>query len=130
MSAQTNSTQTNPAPNTDRYTDFLTAVADFEGVWGLYRNGWLIYPGADDQAFCPFFPSQDAAADWEEGAKTGYIPTAITLVELMEGVLPDLAKNNVAAGIFPTRTDGPFLPSHDQLARDLITAFKASLGSK
>ncbi|WP_081649584.1 DUF2750 domain-containing protein [Thalassospira lucentensis] len=128
MATVTNITATTDPNN--RYADFLSAVATFEGVWGLYRNGWLLCPGDDGQKFCPFFPSRDDAAHWEDAAKTGYVPTAITLVELMESLLPDLAKNDIVAGISPTPDAGPIVPGHDQLHHDLITAFKAAIAGK
>ncbi|WP_417816248.1 DUF2750 domain-containing protein [Thalassospira alkalitolerans] len=122
----TNSHQ-NTTPRDIRYQYFIENVIAWEGVWALYNNGWLICPGEGEQRFCPFFASRDHAMAWNESAQTGYIPTAITLIELTENLLPDLARHQIEPGISPTGDDGPILPGHDPLHHDLMTALKRSI---
>ncbi|WP_404426094.1 DUF2750 domain-containing protein [Thalassospira australica] len=107
-----------------RYRYFIESVIAWEGVWALYDNGWLLCPDAKGTAYCPFFASRDHAEAWNETAQTRYVPTAITLVELTENLLPDLARNRIEPGISPTGDDGPVLPGHAVLHDDLMAALK------
>lgn len=110
-----------------RYRYFIESVIAWEGVWGLYDKGWLLCPGNEGTRYCPFFASHDHADAWNEIAQTGYVPTAITLVELTENLLPDLARNRIEPGISPTGDDGPILPGHLALHDDLMAALKKSI---
>lgn len=111
-----------------RYRYFIESVIAWEGVWGLYDNGWLLCRlangGNDSTQYCPFFASRDHAEAWNDVAQTGHAPTAITLVELTEKLLPDLATHQIEPGISPTGDDGPILPGYRALHDDLMAALK------
>lgn len=110
-----------------RYQDFITAVGEWEGVWGLYHNGWLLHRCDESKLFCPLFATRDAAQSWGASIRTNHVAGAITLVDVIEHLIPDWQSQNIMAGICPTPALGPVLIRPDKLSADLLGALKAAM---
>lgn len=120
---------TTPLADADqpRYLDFVTSVAGWEGVWGLYHNGWILHTTGEGQKFCPLFATREAARSWGASIRTDHIPSAITLVELIEHLMAQWRLHDIEPGICPTPSQGPVLPGHDRLHADLLSALKTTM---
>jgi hypothetical protein len=107
-----------------RYADFIAEVAEWEGVWALYHNGWLLQTTDSGQKFCPIFALRDEAKSFEASIQSDHVPTAITLVELMESLMVQWRAEDIMAGICPTPALPAIVVSPDQLSNDLMAALK------
>jgi len=107
-----------------RYADFIAEVAEWEGVWALYHNGWLLQTTDSGQKFCPIFALRDEAKSFAAGIQSDHVPTAITLVELTESLMVQWRAENIMAGICPTQALPAIVVSPDQLSNDLMAALK------
>lgn len=113
-------------PNDNRYREFLQEVGKWEGLWGLFHHGWLLHTH-EGQTFCPLFATRDAAQSWGASIRTNHVAGAITLVDVIEHLIPDWQSQNIMAGICPTPALGPVLIRPDKLSADLLGALKAAM---
>lgn len=107
-----------------RYADFIHDVAKWEGVWALYHNGWLLRTTETGQKFCPVFANREQAQSFEASIQSNHVPSAITLVELMESLMVQWRAEDIMAGICPTPAKPAIVVSLDQLSNDLMAALK------
>ncbi|MEQ9348450.1 MAG: DUF2750 domain-containing protein [Thalassospira sp.] len=114
----------------DRYSDFIDQVAQWEGVWALYHNGWLLHTTDDGQKFCPLFASREDAQSWGLSIQTNHVATAITLVEMMEDLIPEWRDQDILPGITPTPALGPVVVDPDRFRSDLLSALKAVMTAR
>ncbi|MCC9625737.1 DUF2750 domain-containing protein [Thalassospira sp. MA62] len=119
-----------PQDNDPRYQAFLTAVGQWEGVWGLYHNGWLLHRSSDGPLCCPLFATREDAIGFGASIATNHVPSAITLIELTEALLPDWESQKIAAGISPSPAQGPIIVSPAQLTVDLLSALKVAMRAR
>jgi hypothetical protein len=102
-----------------RFSHFVKQVVDFEEAWGLWKDGWALMTNNDGTSVFPLWPAREYAqlnctGDWSE-----YEPRAIPLVELLDGLLPDLVTQGILPGVFPTPTGKGVTPSVAELDRTL-----------
>tara|TARA_E500000318_G_scaffold77646_1_gene72433 strand:+ start:195 stop:563 length:369 start_codon:yes stop_codon:yes gene_type:complete len=114
----------------DRYSDFIAKVAQWEGVWALYHNGWLLHTTDDGQKFCPLFASREDAQSFGASIQTNHVATAITLVEMMEDLIPQWRDQDILPGITPTPALGPVVVDPDRFGADLLSALKAVMTAR
>ena len=114
----------------DRYSDFIEQVAQWEGVWAHYHNGWLLHTTDDGQKFCPLFASREDAQSWGLSIQTNHVATAITLVEMMEDLIPQWRDQDILPGITPTPALGPVVVDPDRFSADLLSALKAVITAR
>lgn len=114
----------------DRYHDFIEQVAQWEGVWALYHNGWLLHTTEDGQKFCPLFATREDALSWGASIQTNHVATAITLVEMMEGLIPEWRDQDILPGITPTPALGPVIADLDHFSADLLSALKSVMAAR
>jgi len=107
-----------------RYADFIREVAEWEGVWALYHNGWLLRTTKTGQKYCPIFAMREEAESFEASIQSTHVPTAITLVELMESLMVQWRAEDIMAGICPTPAKPAIVVSLDQVSNDLMAALK------
>ena len=89
-------------PTADRYRSVLMLLADWEEAWGLKdENGWIVRSEDGNEAF-PLWPHSTFAASCARGPWEGAVPSAISLDDLMESLLPLLAEDGILVEIFPT----------------------------
>lgn len=112
------------AQNDTRYADFIREVAEWEGVWALYHNGWLLQTSETGQKICPVFALRDEAKSFAASIQSDHVPTAITLVELTESLMVQWRAEEIMAGICPTPAKSAIVVSPDQLSNDLMAALK------
>jgi hypothetical protein len=110
--------------NDTRYADFIAEVAEWEGVWALYHNGWLLQTTESGQKFCPVFARREEAKSFAASIQGDHVPTAITLVELMESLMVQWRAEDIIAGICPTPALPAIMVSPDQLSDDVMAALK------
>lgn len=108
----------------DRYVAFIREVAEWEGVWALYHNGWLLHTTETGQKFCPLFARSNDAQSFGASIQSDHVPTAVTLVELMESLMVQWRAEDIHAGICPTPAKPAVVVTPDQLSTDLMTALK------
>lgn len=106
-------------PGPSRYEHFIKRAADFEQVWGLYKDGWAMASTNDGQQVFPVWPSKEFAALCATGDWAACEPKAISVYELIEDVVPTLEEEKTAIGIFPTPNDKGVVPALNQLLADL-----------
>lgn len=122
-------THTDPQ-DTARYQNFIQSVCEWEGVWGLYHNSWLLHRGESTALYCPLFTTREAAQSWGASIRTDHVPCAITLVELMENLMMEWRANGVVAGIAPTPSQKPVIVDLGQFERDLLSGVKAAMTAR
>ncbi len=86
----------------DRLDYFVRKVADFQQVWGLFKQGWAIAADDEGRLGLPVWPESDFADACATGTWTDYVPTAIPLGDFLEKVRPRLESDNMSVIVFPT----------------------------
>lgn len=94
------------------------------GSLALYHNGWLLQTTESGQKYCPIFAMRDEAESFEASIQSMHVPTAITLVELMESLMVQWRAEDIMAGICPTPAQPAIVVSLDQVSNDLMAALK------
>jgi hypothetical protein len=110
-------------PGAERFEHFIKVIADWQEVWGLYRDGWALAAADDGTTVFPLWPAKEyaelcAANEWD-----GYEPRSISLRDFTEGLLPKLKRDGFLPGVFFTPTSKGITPSVD----DLTSALDAEL---
>lgn len=99
-----------------RYEHFVKRVVDTEEIWGLWKDGWVLMKNGDGLLVFPLWPAREYAelsriGDWVE-----YEPKAISLVELLDDLLPGFVERGILPGVFPTPSGKGVTPTADELA--------------
>jgi hypothetical protein len=105
-------------PANIRYEYFIKKVADFEEVWGLYKEGWATGQDEEGNTLIPFFPKKEFAEDCARNEWSGFKAEAIELDEFMNEWLVGMKTDGVKPSIFPTDEDTT-LVNIDVLLHDL-----------
>jgi len=106
-------------PGPQRYAYFIKRVVDTGVVWSLYRNGWALASKEDGTMVFPLWPDSEFAAICADYEWTGYAPQSFALAELLDELLPQLARDGVATGVFYTPGARDVMPTANLLRRDL-----------
>jgi len=106
-------------PGPQRYAYFIQRVVDTGVVWSLYRNGWALAGKEDGTMVFPLWPDSEFAAICADYEWTGYAPQSFALAELLDELLPQLAQDGVATGVFYTPGARDVMPTANLLRRDL-----------
>jgi hypothetical protein len=110
-------------PVVKRFEHFIKVVADWQEVWGLYKDGWALAATDDGTIVFPLWPAKEYAQVCSVNEWTGYAPRSISLSDFTEVLLPKLKLDKVLPGIFFTPTSKGVTPSID----DLKSALAAEL---
>ena len=102
-----------------RYEYFVKMVVDREKAWGLYKNGWALAATEDGQQVFPLWPAKEYAELCANKEWLDYIPVSISLVDLMDDLLPKLREDNILPSVFYTPSDTGVTPTVEQLLADL-----------
>jgi hypothetical protein len=109
-------------PGPQRYDYFIQRVVNTGVVWSLYRNGWALASKEDGTMVFPLWPDSEFAAICADYEWTGYAPQSFALAELLDELLPQLAEDGVATGVFYTPGARDVMPTANLLRRDLQDA--------
>lgn len=107
-------------PGPQRYDYFIKRVVETGTVWSLYRNGWALAKKEDGTLVFPLWPDREFATICADYEWTGYAPQSFALGELVDALLPQLAQDGVATGVFYTPGARDVMPGAGLLRRDLM----------
>lgn len=107
--------------NAQRYNYFVAKVFEWQEVWGLYEDGWVVSE-TNDKTLFPLWPAEAFAKrclvnDWQNTK-----PKAIPFAELVNELLPALNEDNIDIAVFmvPQSEQCGVLPAQE-LLNDFIT---------
>lgn len=103
----------------ERYSYFIRKVADFEGVWSLYNEGWAMLGDNKEQNIIPFWPEEAFAQLCAEGIWESYQPKSIELNTFIEKWLSGMKEDGKSAGVFYTPEGKGIVVQPDKLLRDI-----------
>ena len=86
------------APKRDpkaRYRQFVKSAVESKTVWGLFLDGWALSRDDKGQTLFPFWCERDFAERAAKGPWQGYEAAEIPLDDLLETLLPQLARDDV-----------------------------------
>ena len=85
-----------------RYEYFIKKVADWQEIWSLWNEGWVLMGDSDEHETVPVWPhaifaEASAVDDW-----LGYKPRRIGLADWMEKWIPGIERDRRMIAVFPT----------------------------
>jgi hypothetical protein len=121
------------APKRDakaRYRHFVKMAIEHKLVWGLFRDGWALSVEARGSAreqdrdaqgktSFPLWSERQEAERCAKGPWQGYEAAEIPLDDLLEQLLPQLARDGVQPSLSPMSGEPELSPSIAQLILDL-----------
>jgi hypothetical protein len=87
-------------PPERRHAWFLQRVRESGEAWGLYSRGWALAQDAQGHDVLPLWPSRAFAQRCATRMWDGFEPRRVALAELLEEMLPELAEEHIAVGVF------------------------------
>jgi len=102
-----------------RYRQFLKLAVENKLVWGLFRDGWALSRDEKGQTAFPLWGERELAERSAKGPWQGYESAEIPLEDLLDQLLPQLARDGLKASISPTSDEALLAPSIAQLILDL-----------
>ncbi|RVR10771.1 DUF2750 domain-containing protein [Sinorhizobium meliloti] len=103
------------SPGVRRFEHFIKVVADWQEVWGLYRDGWALAVSDDGITVFPLWPAKEYAQLCALNEWKGFEPRAISLTDCTDVLLPKLKVEGVLPGVFFTPTSKGVTPPVDEL---------------
>ena len=98
-----------------RFEHFVKVVADWEEVWGLYKDGWALASTDDGTEVFPLWPAREYAALCAEREWAEYRPRSFSLREFLDELLPRLQRDGTLPGVFFLPTSKGITPTVDNL---------------
>lgn len=109
-------------PGSNRYEYFIKKVADFEEAWGLRGDdGWALFGTVEGETVFPLWAAEAYASLAAKEDWVGLVPEPIPLEDLLEELLPQLAKEKVLMGPMVTPNGKGPTPPAEILLDDLTT---------
>ncbi len=102
-----------------RYRQFLKLAVENKLVWGLFRDGWALSRDEQGESTFPLWAEREFAERSAHGPWQGYEAAEIPLDDLLEQLLPQLARDGLKTSISPTADEPALAPSIAQLILDL-----------
>jgi hypothetical protein len=103
----------------DRYEYFIRKACDFEQVWGLFHNGWLMTM-VDESRLLPIWPEAPFAAECATNEWVNAVPKVILIEDFLSHWLPGLKKDGFNCLVFMTPNDKGFPIATDMLHQRLV----------
>lgn len=110
------------APKRDakvRYRQFVKAAVEHKVAWGLFLDGWALSRDDKGQTLFPLWAERELAERAAKGPWQGYEAAEIPLDDLVETLLPQLARDNVKPRLFSAHEDAGQVAPIAQLILDL-----------
>jgi hypothetical protein len=118
--AKGTATKTAPAgSDAERYRQFLETAASEHKVYGLWRDGWALAKDEEGGLVFPLWPGEEAAKMGAVGPWKGFEPEEIPVEDLLDQLLPQLARDKVSPSVFPLPGKSEPAPSIAKLISDL-----------
>jgi hypothetical protein len=119
--AKGSATKTAPTlGDAERYRQFLESAASEHKVWGLWRDGWALAKDEEGGLVFPLWPAEEAAKMGAVGPWKGFTPEEIPVEDLLDQLLPQLARDKVSPSVYPVPgTKSEPAPSIAKLISDL-----------
>jgi hypothetical protein len=102
-----------------RFEHFIKRVVDEERAWGLWKDGWALMQNNDGTHAFPLWPAKEYAELARSGDWAEYETESISLNDLVEELLPKLAKKGVIPAVFPTPNGKGVAPSIEEFITHL-----------
>ncbi|MDC0712381.1 DUF2750 domain-containing protein [Stigmatella sp. ncwal1] len=87
-------------PPERRHAWFLQRVRESGEAWGLYAEGWALAKDDQGNDVLPLWPTQAFAQRCAIRLWASFVPRRVALSELLEELLPALAEEALAVGVF------------------------------
>jgi hypothetical protein len=84
-----------------RYEYFIKKVADWQEIWSLWKDGWVLMGDANQTEIVPVWPHPMFAEAFAVGEWLGYAPKKIDLEEWMTKWIPGMEKDHRVVAVFP-----------------------------
>jgi len=104
-----------------RYDHFVKRVVDAGEAYGLWQDGWALMRDDQGNDVLPLWPAIEYAEASRGETWVEYRPERIDLADLLDDLLPTLARTRVLPGVFPTPDDTGVTPTVGDLEASLRT---------
>jgi hypothetical protein len=84
-----------------RYEYFIKKVADWQEIWSLWKDGWVLMGDANQTEIVPVWPHPMFAEAFAVGEWLGYAPKKIDLEEWMTKWIPGMENDHRMVAVFP-----------------------------
>ena len=102
-----------------RYEYFIKKVADWQEIWSLWNDGWVLMGDQEQNESVPVWPHPIYAESCAVGAWLGYKPKSIALSDWLEKWTPGMIKDQRAVAVFPTSDGSTVTIEPNKLKNDL-----------
>lgn len=85
----------------ERYAYFIKKVADFQEVWSLWSDGWVMMGDEEGHECVPVWPHPRFASACAVGEWAGYEARLVELSPWMEKWIPGIQKDGRHVAVFP-----------------------------
>lgn len=89
-------------PPKARYEYFVKKVADWEEIWSLWNDGWVLMGDKELTETVPVWPHSIYAKACAVNEWSGYTPKSISVDDWLNKWIPGMAKDGRMVGVFPT----------------------------
>ena len=107
-----------------RFSHFVKRVADSEGAWGLWNDGWALMKSDDGTQVFPLWPAREYAELHRSGGWANHEAREIPFAYLLDELVPRLAQRGVLPGVFPTLLGKGVTVAPEELAASLRNELK------
>src|SRR5690349_12168233 len=85
-----------------RYEYFIKKVADWQEIWSLWKEGWVLMEDKEGKEVVPVWPHPIYAEATAVGEWLGYAPKKINLEDWFTKWTPGMEKDHRSVAVFPT----------------------------
>lgn len=102
-----------------RYEYFIKKVADWQEIWSLWKDGWVLMGDESQTEVIPVWPHPIFAEASATGEWLGYTPKKIPLEEWLTKWTPGMEKDHRMIAVFPVTTGKATTATPSKLKSDL-----------
>jgi hypothetical protein len=102
-----------------RYEHFIKQAVAWRLVWGLWDEGWVSGQTSEGVDALPLWPAKEYASFCAVEQWKGSQAREISLVDLLDNIIPNLAEAGDNVGVFPTPWDRAVFLDPKRVLEDL-----------